>query len=931
MSGDAPAPPEVPCGKGGGPGIVLLILACVACAYGPSLPNGFVFDDQKLVVENEAIRSLANVPRLFLGAFRYEPVFARDFWIDPGYRPTRMASYALDVWMYGGVKAWGFRLTNIALHALNAVLVYFLLRRLLRGRGHGDLAAGFGALLFALHPVQTEAVVYVSGRRDVLFAAFYLCALLILLRHLEEPRAFRPLVAWPLFVLALFSKEMAVTLPLLLALIDAVLRGPREVLRRRWLYACLLLTAAVYSAAIVYSKNPGSIRGESVEYMGGSLGTSLLTMGRVLWHYVALVLWPATLCADYSFDAFPASAGLLTPWTTLLGLAGIGAAALGVRHLLRSGRRVEALGVLIFAVALAPVFQVIPHPEPIAERYLYLPLVGIVLVACALLAELHARARAASVAVACLLLVAAGVRAAVRVPDWRSDDTLFASVVRDYPRCARAELAVAKGLLDPRRKDGARPREALDALDRGLEVVEGESWEVRRGGIRVTALFLRGRARIDVGLLDEAIEDLRAVLSERTSEGERVADLPGFAHVRLTLAAALKQARHLEAGEAEYRAALEQVDRFLADPPRGAEAEIAIREGERHRREALVQLGDLAFARGRPEEGLPFLRQAAGDIVSDDNAYAHIALGRGLMAAGELAQTQRVFERVATAPGVAGREHAYLRLAMVRELVGDLDGADVALREALKLAPRYVEAAKKLAEIGIQRASSKRDEPKEPTGRRTPRQRAEAFLEAASKLLRTDQRARARKALTSAVVIDPGWSEPRIRRARLLLEMGQPGAAVADLVLVRWISMPSWPVFVAPAPMDTSFVILLGQALWGAGAPVTAEACLRKRAGELSVEEDPTGVARLRFTLASLLDEAGRSGDAALEYEATLMIEPGYAAAVAALAALRGRQGDVAEAHRLWRSYLDLAPLGPRATEARAALAAPSHAPPDGP
>jgi hypothetical protein len=148
------------------------LLACLA--YFNALNNPFVYDDRNTVVANPSLVDLSNVKFLFL----YTP-----------FRPIVNLSYAFDRWLWG-YQPPGFHLTNIALHALVVVLLCVWVRRLLSDAGMmlgRDAGAFAAAALFAVHPMQTEAVAYVSGRSELLCAAWFVAALLAareaILRH----------------------------------------------------------------------------------------------------------------------------------------------------------------------------------------------------------------------------------------------------------------------------------------------------------------------------------------------------------------------------------------------------------------------------------------------------------------------------------------------------------------------------------------------------------------------------------------------------------------------------------------------------------------------------------------------------------------------------------------------------------------------------
>jgi tetratricopeptide (TPR) repeat protein len=886
--------------------LAVLLAAAISAAYGRTLQAGygFVFDDWKLVYENEAIRDLRALPRIVAAAFKDEPVAARDHWIDPGYRPVRMVSYAIDHALFG-LDPRGFRLTNILIHLANALLLASIARAFV-----GPRAALAAALLFALHPVATEAVTYISGRRDVLFAFFYLAALRIHIGPLAPALSsgggaggagrWRGWAEMGLFLLALGAKEMAISLPLACAGADLALGGRPALRARRGVLPAMALAAAAFAGAVVFLKNPGSLHGEAVARIGGSAYACALTMARVFCHYVGLVFFPATLSADYSFDAFPASRGLLDPWTSLAALAALGAALFAIARAWRRGARIEAFLGAFFFVALGPVSQVlVPHPEPIAERYLYLPAMFLVLLAVRLAERAWAARpalRPALGAALALAVIAAGLRTAVRNGDWRDDRTLFEAAVAAHPRCARANLAVAKAWLA---ESPPRYRDALDPLDRCIEVLPEATWDTRAGGLLVTALFERGTARTALGLYEDALRDLDRVLAARTAGGEAVVDLPRYLHVRLNRAAALKGKGDLAAAEKEYEAV-----GALAATFDGAGDEALRATAAAARVEALIQLGAIALRREDAKAAIERLRAAAGRAPEAANERAWDLLGRALLASGDAAGAERTFLRWAEA-GLASEKEAWYRVAEARVRRADPDGAREALGRALAIDPRFAAAAFSmadlalgrgdldeaekwaraalaaapgerraemlLADIGIKRASATRDDPGDaglrPRGQAaaTPRERAERFFALAEQAWAQDRPEGAVQALEGAVEVDPTFAPGFEALGRLHLSLGRPAKALGPLR--RALALE-------PARMGAREALAEAEIAAGeAGALETARAAVEAGRGA-------PGEARRQALLASALDAAGRPDDARRARNAARAIAEGDAAAL---------------------------------------------------
>jgi tetratricopeptide (TPR) repeat protein len=398
--------------------LVLAVLAAYANAFGGS----FQFDDFNVIVRQGAVHSL--------GA-----------WWDsmPGIRPLLKLSYAFS-WSFGGGTV-AFHALNVALHAANAWLVWSILRVLFERMGvdADGTAALAAALLFALHPAQTEAVTYISGRSVSLMASFYLGAVLA---HLQGRRAMSLL----LFALALAVKEVAVTLPAALMLCDALdQRRPfawRETLRRTALHWTLLVLAFAAMAALPRYR----------EMLATSLALRApaeqlgLQLGALARHVGVLVL---ALPPNIDPQVAPLPAGAL--------FAVLAALAVGIA-LLRA-QAWHALALLWFLLHLAPTNSLLPRLDAANDRQLYLASIGPLALAGLALAWMP-RGRALAIAALSLVL---GAGTVLRNQDYRTEVALWSDTVRHSPDKARAwnNLGYALQLE-------SRPAEARRAYERAL-------------------------------------------------------------------------------------------------------------------------------------------------------------------------------------------------------------------------------------------------------------------------------------------------------------------------------------------------------------------------------------------------------------------------------------------------------------------------------
>lgn len=414
------------------PVVFLLLVIISFILYGNSIHNQFVFDDIPLIIENSLIKDFKNIP-VVIGWHNGMPL----------YRPVRYLSYMID-FSLSGLNPAGYHISNILYHALTAGVLFMVLAQFLNNR----MTAFIGAVLFAAHPVTTDSVAYLSGRRDILVALFYLCAFYCFVRYREQPRARLLMLVILFFILALGSKEMAVTLPAVCVLYDftqcwmkqssgttagRIKAALGNVLAQGWkLYIPIVILAGYFAYYKLILHYP-SLR---ISFYGGSAASNFATVARILGHYIKQIMFPIALHADYSYNAFPVSQSFLELRVIgsllLLGIL----LALILRALL--WQPYVFLGGLWFFITLLPVCQIFPHHELMAEHYLYLPLAGVIVLCGPLLNYLYARQRAVAVAMVSVLLLLFSVRTVLRNRDWKDGMTLWTSVLKKTPQCARA-------------------------------------------------------------------------------------------------------------------------------------------------------------------------------------------------------------------------------------------------------------------------------------------------------------------------------------------------------------------------------------------------------------------------------------------------------------------------------------------------------------
>lgn len=346
-------------------------------------------------------------------------------WPQPGrwWRPVVMASFLADRALTGGV-AWGMHLTNVAAHAAVGVLLDGWLRAL--GLASGTALAATAA--FVAHPVQSEAVAYVSGRTDVLCAAFVLLAL----RVWRRVRRTWDAAAWAtagLVVAALGCKEAAVLVPLVLLVAGAPTPAPAD--GPRPVPVLPMLAAASWVALF-------AARGGPELHLDG-LPARIPAAASMLLDYVRLLVWPA----DLHLERFVAVGGRspVRAAALLAGAAAVAGTVIGAARRVHGGRVLLALAVATYlpVCGLVPVYPAIAGRAVFAaEHFLYLPLLGVAPLAAGAIASVWPpRARRLAPAVVAALVAAWATASWLRVRDWRNEETLFRHTLRYDPPVAR--------------------------------------------------------------------------------------------------------------------------------------------------------------------------------------------------------------------------------------------------------------------------------------------------------------------------------------------------------------------------------------------------------------------------------------------------------------------------------------------------------------
>jgi protein O-mannosyl-transferase len=500
-------------------------LAVALIVYLPALNGPFVFDDLTLPVLQEDNQAT------YTGAFG-------------GVRPLYYISL-LAQYKWHGLEPFPFHFANWLLHVVNALLLFSILRGYTRLGGfpapHDLIAAAFGAGVFLLHPLNTEAVSYIASRSEVLSVLFAFLSWRLFL-HARQPRLSWLAAAGVLVLLALglAVKEHVIALIAVFFLTDLLFGGVRANLR---FYVPLGVFGAG-AAALLLTRAGNVTAGLGVE--GATPFTYLVTQGAVIWRYLQLTVAPFGQSVDH---AVPIAAGVF-------GFAGLAALLAVAVFLWRKGHRLAFFGWVCFLLCLAPTSSLVPIADAMVERRMYLAMPGLALLAAPWIRNVKPWM------LAVILVILAGFTWQ-RNEKWASTEALWRDALAGNPGNARAHFQLGYALYLDGRCGEAAGHYALADKHGGPELGLNQNW----------ALALDCDARPDEALAILERESEMSHLRWATAgmiEGKRgrvpealaaldraIAISPGFAMSWVYRGNVLENAGRREEALAAYRRALE--------------------------------------------------------------------------------------------------------------------------------------------------------------------------------------------------------------------------------------------------------------------------------------------------------------------------------------------------------------------------------------
>jgi tetratricopeptide (TPR) repeat protein len=571
--------------------------------------------------------------------------------------PLSWLSHMADCGLFG-MRSGPHHLMNLLLHVCSTLLLFGLLQRMTGDRWRSAVVAW----LFALHPLHVESVAWAAQRKDVLSALFWFLTIWAYLSYIERPKPVRYLLLLVPFCLGLLSGPTVIALPLVLVLLDVwplrrirvaepagAGRSPQQAQAGRevksfsgiLLEKALLfeLSASVAIAMMVFQKPEATVMPQAWIPFGTRLANVLLSCVAYLWQ----TIWPARLAVFYPY---PSS---LPSWQVI----GAGLAIAGISFLaLRLIRRFPylAVGWFWYLAALAPVIGlVLSGMEPQADRYTYIPLVGIFLTLSWGVAEALTRlpgGKTALAFIAIALCPASMILSWNQIRHWRNSEALFQHAI-DVTSGNHVAYYRLGGVF----RDQGRMKEAILSYAEAIRLLPGDA---RAYGELAEVLYGQGRVEEAVAFYREAVR-----LNPNSQED------------RISLGIALDRS-----GKAAD--SIEQLAEAIKINPRSADAH--------------YNLGRIYADLGRLSEAAAQFVETIG--LQPDNAGAHYNLGTALAGQGKMNEAVASFERAVQLKPDYASAHNNLGSALAN--LGRIDEAVVHFSEAVRLTPDSEEARRNL-------------------------------------------------------------------------------------------------------------------------------------------------------------------------------------------------------------------------------------------
>lgn len=401
--------------------VIIIIAVLGIFSYSSSLNNAFTnWDDEEMVVNNPSVRSLS-LPSLLKTFTTFH---------HSHYHPLVNISYAIE-YKFAELNPFVYHLTNLIFHLLNSVLVYLVLFRLFRN----NFIAALVSILFAVHPLHTESVAWITERKDMLYAFFYLLAILFYLFNKETKTKKYDVYVYLFFIISCLSKASAVTFPVILLVVDYFfekklsLKNVKEKIP-------LFVISILFGIINIMAQYEKPLSGSLMEIPQFDFLSKILIVFYNYSFYLYKAVVPMNLSAFYPYPD-PAESGLPLVFWAAPFITGLVIYAV---YMSRKYSTIIVFGMLFYSVTILPVLQIVPVGRAItADRFAYLPLLGILVILTYLLYYLYnnlLKSQALKkVFLGILAVIVIGLAFLTRNQSmiWESSMTLYTDMVKKFP------------------------------------------------------------------------------------------------------------------------------------------------------------------------------------------------------------------------------------------------------------------------------------------------------------------------------------------------------------------------------------------------------------------------------------------------------------------------------------------------------------------
>jgi tetratricopeptide (TPR) repeat protein len=589
--------------------ILGFILGVTFFTFANTVFNGFAYDDTTQILANLFIRDLGNLPKALVTETWYwraqqdRDPNKEDKASTPYYRPV-FVIYLIFMWKLFGASAFGWHVLNIILHLAAVYLAFIVLERVTTDIRLSAIAA----LLFAVHPMRTESVAWISGMTDPLLALGVLSSFYFYIRYREERRSGLMAASLGFFLLGAFTKEPAVALPIFIAVYELFIvnqeKGLADRIKPAIVYSMpFLLVSSLYFLAryfaLGFALNNDGFRSYPFYQI-------VLTIPLVIWKYFGLLVWPVDLSLFHATQMVksPLDIQFLLPLAAMIPLA------FALWRLRRS--TIARFAVLWFAINLLPVLNLSAFSEDflVQERYVYLPSLGFSLLVAMGLAKLpierwlrFGNRRAVQISVIAVLVVLLAGKSFAMNATWKDDMTVWFHGVEAAPEQPISHYVLAHKLINL----GQYPK-AAQQFEEYMKLKPDNPIVI--GNLAATyVLIYQSQASVNASAADRAYLDRALALSEQG--------------MKLTQNSApmwdtLGQIYTFETGLKNYDHALACFQRGLIIDPNNAMISF--------------HLGGTLVKRGNFDDGIPYLQktiQLQSEIVDAHKFLAYAYKGKG--------------------------------------------------------------------------------------------------------------------------------------------------------------------------------------------------------------------------------------------------------------------------------------------------------------